>query len=206
MKILGAHVIFSAYGFWLPNDPRGSWSDFVGAWELLRFGKATKVTTRRSVAGVAHDRELRLRAKSALKYPPVRFTGAQAQQIGIGFGRAVEQGGYEVYACAILHDHVHLVVAPHLRTTEEIVHHLKGHATRELRASGLHPFIDRIRPDGSLPSVWSEGSWKVYCREPEHFRSAIHYVERNPIREGVRSQRWRFVTGAHPDAPRERGG
>ena len=29
------HLIISAYGFWLPNDPRGSWSDFVGAWELL---------------------------------------------------------------------------------------------------------------------------------------------------------------------------
>src|SRR4051812_43899841 len=32
--IVGYHVIFSTYGFWLPNDPRGSWSDFVGSWEL----------------------------------------------------------------------------------------------------------------------------------------------------------------------------
>ena len=48
--VLAYHVIFGAYGFWLPNDPRGSWSDFVGAWELLRFGKATKTTERRSVA------------------------------------------------------------------------------------------------------------------------------------------------------------
>ena len=38
----GYHVIVCAYGFWLPNDPRGSWSDFVGKWELVRFGKATK--------------------------------------------------------------------------------------------------------------------------------------------------------------------
>ena len=30
--ILGFHVVFGAYGFWLPNDPRGSWSDFVGSW------------------------------------------------------------------------------------------------------------------------------------------------------------------------------
>ena len=206
MKILAAHVIFSAYGFWLPNDPRGSWSDFVGAWELVRFGKATKVTTRKSVAGAPHDRELRLKAKAALKYRPVRFSGAQAQQIGIGFGRAVEEGGYSVYACAILHDHVHLVVAPHLRTTEQIVAHLKAHATRQLRASELHPFDNHIRADGSVPSVWSEGLWKVYCRESDHFRSAIRYVDRNPIREGVRPQRWRFVSDAFPDAPRERGG
>jgi hypothetical protein len=27
--IRASHVIFGAYGFWLPNDPRGSWSTFV---------------------------------------------------------------------------------------------------------------------------------------------------------------------------------
>ena len=46
--IRASHVIFSAYGFWLPNDPRGSWSDFVGSWELQRFGPATKVNVRHS--------------------------------------------------------------------------------------------------------------------------------------------------------------
>jgi len=29
--VIGFHVILTAYGFWLPNDPRGSWSEFVGA-------------------------------------------------------------------------------------------------------------------------------------------------------------------------------
>lgn len=53
--ILASHVIFGTYGFWLPNDPRGSWSDFVGSWELARFGRATKVTTRRSLAREPHD-------------------------------------------------------------------------------------------------------------------------------------------------------
>ncbi len=51
--ILGHHLIISAYGFWLPNDPRGSWSDFVRAWEIAKFGDATKVETRRSVARCA---------------------------------------------------------------------------------------------------------------------------------------------------------
>ena len=43
MKVLAAHIIFTCYGFWLPNDPRGSWSEWVASWELLRYGKATKV-------------------------------------------------------------------------------------------------------------------------------------------------------------------
>ena len=82
--VLGSHVILSAYGFWLPNDPRGSWSDFVGAWELVRFGRATRTHARRSVASQPHDRKAREAAKWALKYPPVQFTGLQARAIGLG--------------------------------------------------------------------------------------------------------------------------
>jgi len=32
--VLGYHFIFSAYGFWLPNDPRGSWSDTIRVYDL----------------------------------------------------------------------------------------------------------------------------------------------------------------------------
>src|SRR5213595_3972453 len=80
-SMLASHVVFGAYGFWLPNDPRGSWSDFVGAWELFRFGPATKVDTRASLANKPHDRDLRQSAKEALKYPPVQFSGVQARAI-----------------------------------------------------------------------------------------------------------------------------
>src|SRR5436190_24354393 len=85
MGVRAYHVIFCAYGFWLPNDPRGSWSDFIGSWELAHFGAATTTTTRRSVAAVRHDRRRREAAKEALHYPPVHFTGVQAQAIGRGF-------------------------------------------------------------------------------------------------------------------------
>jgi hypothetical protein len=56
--VLAYHIIFTAYGFWLPNDPRGSWSTFVAAWDLLLAGgKATKTDKRRSLAHKEHDRE-----------------------------------------------------------------------------------------------------------------------------------------------------
>jgi hypothetical protein len=70
----GYHVIFSAYGFWLPNDPRGSWS-FVASWELFRFGAASKTDERRSLAKRPYCRKSRFQAKEALKYPEVHFTG-----------------------------------------------------------------------------------------------------------------------------------
>jgi hypothetical protein len=109
--VLGDHLIVTAYGFWLPNDPRGSWSDFVGSWELLRFGPATKTDCHRSVAAWPHDRELRLAAKAALKFPDVHFTGLQARRIGMSFDDWGKERGATIWASSILPEHVHLVIA-----------------------------------------------------------------------------------------------
>ncbi|MHB1157304.1 MAG: hypothetical protein ACYC26_10760 [Phycisphaerales bacterium] len=128
--ILAHHLIFSAYGFWLPNDPRGSWSTWVRSWDLFRYGPATKTDTRRSVAATSHDAALRRAAKSALRYSPVRFNGLQARAIARGFAQASKEYGYAIHACAILKDHTHLVVGRHHRTAEQIRDHLKSRATR----------------------------------------------------------------------------
>ena len=96
--ILGFHSIFGAYGFWLPNDPRGSWSDFVASWELFRYGPVTKTATRRSVAGAPHDVAARQRTKEGLKYPPVVLTGTQALAVSHGFADVIRQSGYYLLA------------------------------------------------------------------------------------------------------------
>src|SRR3569833_299069 len=130
--IVGYHCIFSAYGFWLPNDPRGSWSDFVGAWELYRYGEATKTTARRSIAHEQHDRQRRLAAKRSLQRPPVAFNGLQARAVGRGFAAYVERWKIPVWACAILPDHIHIVVGrPHI-DIEQVIIQLKGVATKSL--------------------------------------------------------------------------
>src|SRR6476619_5739410 len=94
------HAIFTAYGFWLPNDPRGSWSTFVGSWELFKFGGgATKTAERRSLARDPHDAQFRREAKQQLKYPPVRFNESQRDAIAVGIGRACEESSVVVPAC-----------------------------------------------------------------------------------------------------------
>src|SRR5215471_4556495 len=124
--IVGYHVTFSTYGFWLPNDPRGSWSTFVGSWELFRYGKATKTNERQSLAYRSHDRTQRLAAKSALKRPPVQFTGIQALAVATGFHEYIRKCKLPVWACAVLPDHVHLVTGvPHI-DIEQIVIQLKA--------------------------------------------------------------------------------
>jgi REP element-mobilizing transposase RayT len=187
--LLGFHVIFSTYGYWLPNDPRGSWSDWIRSWELLKFGPATKVDTRRSVAGKKHDVALRNRAKQALAYPEVVFNGKQALAVGNGFRGAIEEAEYSIFACSILPQHVHLVIGPHSRNIDRIVAHLKSRATQQLNAQGLHPLAAHRQKDGTTPSPWCRNCWKVFVFSEQHLRDAIEYVRNNPLKEGKPRQR-----------------
>lgn len=187
------HVIFSTYGFWLPNDPRGSWSDFVGAWELYKYGPATKVYTRRSSAQDPHDHSLRQEAKLALKYPPVQFTGLQARAVARGFTRYIDHSNLTVWACSILPDHVHLVYYRTNRLAERIVNQLKGAATKQITAEGIHPFAEHARQDGRIPKMWARGLCKVFLNSEGAILRAIEYVEQNPVIAGKRVQDWNFV-------------
>src|SRR5437868_7640923 len=153
--IVGYHSIFGTYGFWLPNDPRGSWSDFVGAWELFRYGKATKVSDRRSYAQDPHNRKLRLEAKSALKYRPVVISGHQALSIAKGLAKAARKSEYTIYALAILPDHIHIILGRHSYPVEQVVRRLKQFAGLQLKDDRIHPFASFLGRRGAIPSVFS---------------------------------------------------
>jgi len=187
------HVIFCAYGFWLPNDPRGSWSQWVRSWDLFRYGEATKVTTRRSVAGAKHNHQERNAAKSALHYPPVVFTGKQALSIARGFATAIADANYRINTCSILPQHIHAVIESDGRRVEQIVSHLKRAASRKMRDDKLHPLIEFGEKDKSLPSPWARLCWKVFIDDERDYDRSICYVEDNPVKEGLRRQKWSFV-------------
>lgn len=190
--VIAYHLILSAYGFWLPNDERGSWSDFVRSYELYAFGPATKANTTRSVAHRSFDHARRDAMRRSLAFEPVRFTGEQALQIAAGFGEL----GYPVHACAIMPDHAHLVVGRHRITIEKMCDQLKARATSRLKRAGLHPFADRPYSGGRLPTPWARKGWWVFIDDTEHLRAAITYVENNPPKSGLKRQRWSFVTPA----------
>ncbi len=192
--VIAYHAVFTVYGFWLPNDPRGSWSDFIRRWEVLHFGKATTVTTRRSLAAEPHDHNHRQAAKQALQYPTVKLDGRQALAVSKGFRQAMDESAYILHACSILPEHVHLVVARHSRKIEQIVRHLKGRATHQLNDAGMHPLKNFREDEESHPSPWARNCWRVYLDNPQRVTRAIQYVEKNPIREGKPRQNWSFVT------------
>ena len=194
-RVLAYHTILTAYGFWLPNDPRGSWSEFVRAWELFAYGgPATKTDERRSLAHDPHDVELRMRTKEHLVREPVKFNGLQARAIAQGFSDYCRRAGLIIYACAILPKHVHLVIQRHTCSIEQVARLLKGAATSEMTREGLHPFKDDPFENGRLPTPWTRHSWSVFLDDEETILKAIDYTNGNPIREGRKAQHWKFVT------------
>ena len=164
----------------------------MGSWELFRYGPATKTTDRRSLAHDAHDRGARLAAKRALKYPPVQFTGVQARAVARGFATYLRRLAIDVWACSIMPDHVHLVVGRLPMSVEQLVIQLKGAATRQLEAEGIHPLARYKAPGRRVPQCWVRGEWKVFL-DPEDVPRAIRYVEDNPVKEGKKRQSWSFV-------------
>ena len=91
-----------------------------------------------------------------------------------------------IWACAVLPEHVHLVIARHTYKVEQIVRLLKGEATKQLAKESIHPQIDH--------GPWAVGHWKVFLDTEEAVDNAIRYVQENPVREGKPAQNWPFVT------------
>jgi REP element-mobilizing transposase RayT len=81
----------------------------------------------------------------------------------------------------------------HTYDVESIVNLLKGAATRQLIAEEIHPLAARVTAKGSFPKVFARGQWKCFIDNQAYLRSAIRYVEQNPIKEGKRRQIWKCV-------------
>lgn len=189
-------VTWSTYGFWLPNDERGSGSVYVASKALLPYGLATKVSTRQSVARRAFDPVVRRLAKEALKYEPVVLTDEQIEGVGRGYARVIERAGVPVHACTIMPDHSHIVTDRPSYAIEKLVALLKGGASAQLRTEGIHPFQDEPLPNGRSPSMWGRGEWKIFIGDGDvpTLLEKIDYTERNPLRSGRPRQYWAFVT------------
>ena len=130
-------------------------------------------------------------------YPPVIFDGHQARAIARGFSQVVRRTGCTIYACAVMPDHVHLVIGRHHYRIQQLANLLKGGATRRLRYENLDPFAPFLAagPKGRVhPSPWARKYWKVWLDSPEDVIRSIAYTDDNPIKAGLNPQRWSFVT------------
>jgi REP element-mobilizing transposase RayT len=191
----GYHLILPHYGFWLPNDPRGSWSLFVARWELVCFGKTTRCLDQRSLVQLSSQEIAQRDAqRKELLYPPVALKGIQALSVAKGFKAQAVKCGYAIWACAILPEHTHLVIARHRYKVEQIANLLKGAATSQLIKDDMHPLAFYVHSGERPPGMWARRQWKVYLDTDHAIENAIAYVVENPIKEGKPRQNWSWIT------------
>jgi REP element-mobilizing transposase RayT len=114
--------------------------------------------------------------------------------VAYGFEDYAERSRLAIFACAVLPDHVHLVLRRHHLKVEQLVVQLKGAATQRLVEEKIHPFQDLPHKNGCPPKSFARGEWKVFLNTDDDIRRAIECVENNPLKEGLRRQCWRFVT------------
>jgi len=176
--VIAHHLIWTAYGTWLPNDLRGSGSRAVISRKLATLGNAhhgrKRVQPRRRDVD-----DFYVEAEPLLVHPVVRFNSVQRTAIGAALGEIIERTPYTCWACAVMPDHVHLAIRKHRHRAEKMIERLQE-ATRE-----------RLNREAMVPSghpVWTVGGWKVFLDSPEAVRGRVAYVESNPCNEGLERQ------------------
>ena len=186
--IIAWHLGWTCYGWWFPNDLRGSWSKET--WQPRLKGLGPIHLGRREVQPRPEAlREWQSEARGKLKYDVMVLDGRAALDAAKAIGKVVRSADYVVRAFAIMRDHVHVVVMGHAHRYERIVAAMKAvsaRAVRELR--GMNQGRRKRDP------VWSKGYWVRYINDDGGLRNAIRYVERNPVKAGLPKQQWSFVS------------
>lgn len=182
--VIAYHLIWTAYGWWLPNDPRGSGSHTIASDVLAQLGELHYGRKKVQPFGRA-VRAFYDEAKDLLKYPLLTFDEAQRAIIAQAFAATIERQNYTCYACAIMPDHVHIIIRKHRDTYEQMVEYFQLWSARGLRAAG---FRTHDHP------VWTGGDgWGVFLDHPDDVRRTIPYIERNPEPLGLPRQTYDFV-------------
>ncbi|SRR6266496_876326 len=182
--VIAYHLVWTIYGYWLPNDLRGSMSkrirnDLLKELGDLHYG-------RKKIQPLAKDlRAFDERADAVLKFPVIELSADARRTIADAFAHVVTKCKYTCYACAIMPDHVHLLIRKHKHQAGEMIHNLQRQSHLLLRERG---FFDMHHP------IWGGPGWNVFLDHPEEVWRTISYIEQNPVKIGLPKQEYAFVT------------
>ncbi len=176
--IIAYHTIFTTYGTWLPNDPRGSYSrkiynDQLRALDTIKYGRQNPIPAKKLL------RRFWTAATPHLSRPPFFIDDNSRPIIAAAFNKVIQRLDIKVPACAIMNDHIHMVVLRSKYKIEYLVNQLKGTATKALKLK---------------QTPWSRGCWKVFIADTEALQAAVDYIQTNPTCAGLPVQSWDFVT------------
>ncbi len=202
--VIAYHLIWTAYGYWLPNDPRGSTSHNIRNKRIAELGQWHFGRHKIQPAGKV-VREFQEKASEVLKYSLLKFNPPEVKIITNAFADEITRQCYTCYACAIMPDHVHILIRKHKHTAEEMIENLQEYSRSRLR---------KANPKLCDHPVWGGEGWKVFLNHPTEVRGIIRYIEENPIKWGLPRQKWPFVAeynnwplhpGHKPNSPYAKG-
>jgi REP element-mobilizing transposase RayT len=183
--VIAYHIIWTAYGWWLPNDPRGSTSRSIASDTIAALGQLH--VGRKEVQPLSRDvNAFYERAKLVLKHPLLEVRDDAVPCVANAIAEVMEQQCYTCYACAIMPDHVHILLRKHKHLAEEMLDFLQDGSRCALIDAGHRP---------SDHPVWTGGGgWIVYLDHPDEVERTIPYIEANPVKARLPRQDWPFVT------------
>jgi len=181
--VIGYHLVWTGYGWWLPNDPRGSMShvlrcDLLAELGKLHYGRKKVQPASRII------RDFFKNSEALLRFPVLTFTDRDIRCIANAFEEEIAGQRYTCYACAMMPDHVHILIRKHKHPAEEMIRNLQRASHLALRREGL---VDLEHP------VWGGPGWKVFLDCPEDVWRTVKYIQDNPINARLPAQSWSFV-------------
>lgn len=181
--VLAYHIMWTLYGWWLPNDPRGSTSrtirnDLIVELGDLHIGRKQLQPTGRDLHAF-YDQ-----AAITLKHELLQFTAQQFPLVAQALGQTITQHNYTCYACAVMPDHIHILIRRHRDQAEDMLANLQSESRSRLSDLALRP---------SAHPTWTRGGWKVFLDHPDDIRRTVRYIEDNPLKMRLPVQHWDFV-------------
>ena len=183
--VAGYHLIWTVYGYWLPNDPRGSTSKEVRVEPIEALGEH-HYGRKENQPSSKQLREFFKNAHEVLAHSVRSLDDDDIALVGQALGTQIEEKEYVCHACAVMPDHVHLLIRRQRDRAEDIIALLQQKTKEVLIDAGKRPVNH---------PVWTDGAgWKTFVNTRKQFEREIDYIRQNPIKIGRAEQAWDFVT------------
>ena len=90
---------------------------------------------------------------------------------------------YELYACVVMHDHVHLLIKPLIKSrVQDLVHSWKSFTAHKLR-----------RDYGRKTPIWQEEYFDRIIRDEKEFLDKAQYIINNPLKRWPDEEEYPWV-------------
>src|SRR5262249_9927064 len=129
-------------------------------------------------------REFYQNAREVLTHPLLLLAAEDVAVVANAFAETIRSRRYTCYACAIMPDHVHLLIRRHRDDGDAMIEAFQS----DSRAALIHA---QRRPEDH--PVWTKGGRKIYQNSREDMERLVRYINNNPLKAGLPAQHWAFV-------------